>query len=583
MGSSRILGILPGMKPSPGSKLVEAVQARDLAEVLRRIADGNLDARDERGWTAACYAAAIHADTILEPLLDADASLEHDAAETAPILVAKPRDEWKGRTTLLHVAAAFGATRCVRLLLARGVAVDGPDPAGTTPLMYAAFGAVTPFFPVLMAPDADHGAVMGALLAAGANPNAKNDGGHRAIDLLHYVPEGAFPLYGILLEAGADPNGGGGVPNDPTARPLVETLLVRPRTSADEALQVRVLERLLAAGLDPYRVAGALAAAVSAASPYVGVKRTALEALIENGPPPPPQQVLDGFAAAAELVHPAQMRVLEALFRVAPADMNLDGVLARVVHHSLEPRESKDVDHLKPRARKVIAELLSRGARPDGRVDLHVGGVCYGTALHRAAAMAESNLWEDTGGTYHGALLELLMPAVGDVDGVDRDGNTPLHVACSAGLAAHAAKLLARGADPKRKNRKGFSAYAIARGLPIPRGRARHDVLAALESIAGPDPDPTGAVAPAPAKPASPGSPKAVPAVTAQPIPNRPRVTTKPADDDDPFVVGASVKHPTFGVGTITKVDGEGDLCRLRIEFATDTKTMLAKFVVPTG
>jgi hypothetical protein len=77
----------------------------------------------------------------------------------------------------------------------------------------------------------------------------------------------------------------------------------------------------------------------------------------------------------------------------------------------------------------------------------------------------------------------------------------------------------------------------------------------------------------------NPASPKVSPVpVVVSPLRVPPKAAARPGSDDE-FVVGGTVKHPTFGIGTIARVDGEGDVCRLRIEFGTESKTLLAKFV----
>jgi hypothetical protein len=114
-----------------------------------------------------------------------------------------------GGDTALHIAAAAYRTALVRKLVARGVAVDAANRRRQQPLHYAVDGE----------PGAAHWdppaqvATIGALIDAGADPNAVDMGGvaplHRA------VRNRCAAAVKVLLDRGADPrrkNGNGSTP-----------------------------------------------------------------------------------------------------------------------------------------------------------------------------------------------------------------------------------------------------------------------------------------------------------------------------------------------------------------------------------
>ena len=92
----------------------------------------------------------------------------------------------------LHLAAFFGRVGTVRLLLERGAAVDRPSRNGmkVTPLHSAAAG--------------HHAGIGALLLAAGADPNARQQGGF--VPLHAAAQNGDAALVRALLDHGADPN-----------------------------------------------------------------------------------------------------------------------------------------------------------------------------------------------------------------------------------------------------------------------------------------------------------------------------------------------------------------------------------------
>jgi uncharacterized protein len=91
----------------------------------------------------------------------------------------------------LHLAAFFGRTATVQMLLERGAPVDRASRNGmkVTPLHSAAAG--------------HHAGIGALLLAAGADPNARQGGGF--VPLHAAAQNGDLPLVRALLDHGADP------------------------------------------------------------------------------------------------------------------------------------------------------------------------------------------------------------------------------------------------------------------------------------------------------------------------------------------------------------------------------------------
>ena len=90
----------------------------------------------------------------------------------------------------LHLASFFGRTATVRMLLDRGAPVDRPSRNGmkVTPLHSAAAG--------------HHAGIGALLLAAGADPDARQQGGF--VPLHAAAQSGDLPLVRALLDHGAD-------------------------------------------------------------------------------------------------------------------------------------------------------------------------------------------------------------------------------------------------------------------------------------------------------------------------------------------------------------------------------------------
>jgi ankyrin repeat protein len=183
--------------------LIGAVKEGDL-ELVRELAPTQPDARDENGVSVLMLSRYYGAPTELTDALRAardeidvfEAATLGDVERLRRLLDADPRlaTAWSSdHATALHFAAFFGQPDAVALLLERSAAVHAVSPT---------FGDVTP----LHSAAASH--VSGAecvhlLLAAGADPNARQGGGF--VPLHAAAQNGDVTMACDLLEHGADP------------------------------------------------------------------------------------------------------------------------------------------------------------------------------------------------------------------------------------------------------------------------------------------------------------------------------------------------------------------------------------------
>lgn len=172
-------------------------------------------------------------------------------------------------------------------------------------------------------------------------------------------------------------------------------------------------------------------------------------------------EVFDLLAGAAGGVEAAARHRNEKLGRtvlgVASNTAGMDGVVRRLVAAGADPFEA-DLRGWTPamaalsrnRADTAVALLEGisgpaagiNGARPDGA-----------TALHFSALECDDR-----------RPAELLISAGADVEAVNDNGNTPLHVASRKGHAGPAAALLAAGASTAARNKKGHTPALLAAG-----------------------------------------------------------------------------------------------------------------------
>lgn len=182
-------------------ELFAAIAANESARV-DALLDGDsalASARNHQGLSAVLAALYCRQEDILAALLDRRPPLdlfEAAALGRADILgeLLDSGDEvaaWSADGfSPLHLAAFFGRVATVRLLLERGAPVDRPSRNGlqVTPLHSAAAG--------------HHAGIGALLLGAGADPNAKQQGGF--VPLHAAAQNGDAALVRALLDHGAD-------------------------------------------------------------------------------------------------------------------------------------------------------------------------------------------------------------------------------------------------------------------------------------------------------------------------------------------------------------------------------------------
>jgi hypothetical protein len=189
--------------------VLEKVQpeSKDRAAIIeqRLASGGDINAKDENGWTL-LHEAAYEGDTeMLEMLLakGADVNIKNDAGltplyyavqennTTTELLLAKGADvevrNVSGQT-LLHTAAEAGNTDVVQMLLAKGADVNAKDKHNFTPLHLAAARGSS--------------GVAEVLLANGAQVNAKDKNGWTALS--YAVLNSNAAMVELLLSKGAD-------------------------------------------------------------------------------------------------------------------------------------------------------------------------------------------------------------------------------------------------------------------------------------------------------------------------------------------------------------------------------------------
>jgi ankyrin repeat protein len=185
------------------SELFDAIKAGDAARVRELVAaDPALaSARDEDGLSAVLVALYHRQDEARDALLAADPEL--DVLEAAALgrvdrlrehLDADPdapATRGSDGFTPLHLAAFFGGADAVRVLLAAGAPPDADnDNAAHVRPLHSAAAAHDP-------------AAVAALLDAGADSNARQNGGYTP--LLQAAHADDPEMARLLLDAGADP------------------------------------------------------------------------------------------------------------------------------------------------------------------------------------------------------------------------------------------------------------------------------------------------------------------------------------------------------------------------------------------
>jgi len=184
-------------------ELIEAVQTGDIAAVTRLVAEHPESAgeRDAQGVSALLHACYLRRQDVVDALLPRLGAL--DLLEAAAVgdlgqvqrLLGEPGTEVDRRSgdgfTALHYAAFFGRPEIAGALIAAGADVGA---VASTPM------AVQPLPSAAATSQRD---VAERLLAAGADPNARQHGGF--VPLHSAAQNGDQALAELLLRQGADP------------------------------------------------------------------------------------------------------------------------------------------------------------------------------------------------------------------------------------------------------------------------------------------------------------------------------------------------------------------------------------------
>ncbi len=342
----------------------------------------------------------------------------------------------QGRT-LLHVAAIHGRLEIARLLLERGLPVDGRDAHGQTPLHAAAYG-------IHWIPPERHGmrlyrgcgseqaAVARLLLERGADLRARDD---RRSTPLHLAAKGGnLEVARLLLEKGADVRAA----DEDGTTPLHEAAsggchepgMPQFTVPGDHA---GVASLLLAAGADPN-------ATSMMGTPLVEATRsgaTELAKLLLAADASPSVRASGAFLGPAlhGAAYEGQVDLLRAFLEKGTPIETRDG----------QGRTALSMGALAGRE-DVVRFLLERGA------SVEVVDSAGSTALHAAARSG------------HVATLALLVNRGGDVRAKDGDGGTLLHAAaggCRAG-GVMLDYLLEKGLEIDARDSKDRTPLALA-------------------------------------------------------------------------------------------------------------------------
>jgi ankyrin len=289
--------------PSGETVLMTCARAGDARAVKTLLARGaDVNAKEhEHNQTALMWAAAQRHPDVVQLLIDARADIGARSLTYAQTVVGEQtqragREELnytvlRGGATPLLFAARVGDVESARLLLAAGADVNDSQPDGVGALVLAAHSG--------------HGNVAALLLDRGADPNAFGSG-YTALHVA--ILRSDLKLVGALLARGANPNArmtkGTPMRRDTTDWNLPATLIgSTPYLLAAKFLEAEIMPVLVAGGADPVLTMPNGADAVMLAA-GMGSGRTASRRGIETidfGKVEPESRVREAVTAAVGL------------------------------------------------------------------------------------------------------------------------------------------------------------------------------------------------------------------------------------------------------------------------------------------
>ncbi len=146
-----------------------------ISDIKALLQTGNIEAKDDDGWTALIYASSVRHTEIAKALISVGADIN-----------AKDKYGW----TALIYASRYGSTEIAKALIAAGADVNAKSNSGDTLLIAASHGGLTE--------------IVKDLIAKGFDVNAKTDDGYTA--LIYASSEGHTEIAKALISVGADIN-----------------------------------------------------------------------------------------------------------------------------------------------------------------------------------------------------------------------------------------------------------------------------------------------------------------------------------------------------------------------------------------
>jgi ankyrin repeat protein len=440
---------------TPASALADAIESGAHTQVTALIAQGaDVNATQADGMTALHWALQRHDQSTTAALIAAGADVNAATRYgVTPLAIActqgdEANVQWllergaeidrrqRGGETPLMIAARTGRLAAVDALLDRGAEINARDRSGQTALMWAAAEG--------------HAPVVRRLLDAGADFGTPLKSGFTA--LLFAVREGHMDVVKTLLAAGADAGGS------------ADRRGVSPLTVAVENGHFELATVLLDAGADANDMRGGM----SALHMIAGVRKP--DSGDENGQPAPDGSGnLSSLDMVRELVaHGADVNARLRRGDSGPAKLSRKGATPFLL-----AADRADMP--------LMRLLLELGADPT------LPNAEGSTPLMAAAGLGTYAPGEEAG-TEDEALeaVELVHSLGGNVNAVDKIGETAMHGAAYASWPRMIAWLESHGADPtawNHKNKHGWTPLIIAQGHRPGNFKPSQETVEALERI----------------------------------------------------------------------------------------------------